>query len=70
MSESVSPEVLAARQEDYERIRHSTEMEGGQVPDWAEAIILEFAEGRIDADEMQRRIAAGWARFAETMGLR
>jgi hypothetical protein len=46
------------RADAYERIRHSTEMEGGAVPGEAEQIIQEFVTGVIDEPEMMRRIAA------------
>ncbi len=42
----------------YDRIKHSTEMEGGEVPADAEPIIREFVTGSIDEPEMMRRIAA------------
>lgn len=57
---SITPEESRRRAEDVARIAHSTEMEGGRIPDEARADLEEFVAGRIDEAEMIRR---GRARF-------
>lgn len=51
----ISPEERARRREDARQFRHSTEMEGGRVPEAAQADLAAYARGEIDEDEMLRR---------------
>lgn len=55
---SITPEEMARRMEDAQRIRHSTEMEGGRVPDETQADQDAYARGDIDETEMVRRFRA------------
>lgn len=54
----ISAEESTRRAAAFARIKHSTEMEGGDVPAEAEAVITEFIAGRIDEAEMMKRISA------------
>lgn len=55
---NLTPEESRRRAENFARIKHSTEMEGGSVPPEAEAIIVRFVDGHIDEAEMMRQIGA------------
>lgn len=54
----IGPAEAARRAEDAQRIRHSTEMEGGRTTPKARAIQDAFVRGEIDADELIRRTRA------------
>lgn len=51
----VTSEETARRVEEARRFRHSTEMEGGRVPDAAQQDIAAYARGEVDEAEMLRR---------------
>lgn len=57
---AITEEERARRAEDVERIRHSTEMEGGQIPAAAMGDLAEYVAGDVDEDELIRH---GRARF-------
>lgn len=57
---NITPEESRRRAEAVARIAHSTEMEGGRIPDAALADLEEYVAGLIEEDEMIRR---GRARF-------
>ena len=52
---SISAEETARRIEEARQFRHSTEMEGGRVPDAAQRDIAAYARGEVDEVEMLRR---------------
>ncbi|MEL4506274.1 hypothetical protein AAEX63_15415 [Luteococcus sp. H138] len=56
--QGIDAQERAARLADLEAAKHSAEMEGGHVPAEAEAILREYAEGRISEDEMDRQLRA------------
>lgn len=62
----ISADESARRAAAFARIKHSTAMEGGEVPAEAEVVIAEFIAGRIDEAEMMSRISA---RFGGAGGL-
>lgn len=53
----ISAEESTRRAAAFARIKHSTAMEGGDVPAEAETVITEFIAGRIDEAEMMKRIS-------------
>ena len=54
----ISDEERAQRAEDAQRIRHSTELEGGRTSDAARAIQDKYVRGEIDAEELMRQTIA------------
>lgn len=54
----ITAEESRRRAEDVARIAHSTEMEGGRVPDEAMADLAEFIDGDVDEAELLRRADA------------
>jgi hypothetical protein len=55
---SISDEERAQRAADAQRIRHSTELEGGRTDDAARAIQDMYVRGEIDGEELIRRTKA------------
>lgn len=54
----ISREEQDRRAERLRQFRHSTEMEGGRVPEAAERDLAQFVRGEIDEAEMLRRARA------------
>lgn len=55
---AISEQERAQRATDVARIRHSTEMEGGRIPDETLADLTEFVAGDVDEAELIRRTRA------------
>lgn len=55
-TQGIDAQERVARLADLEAAKHSAEMEGGHVPDEAEAVLRDYAEGRISEDEMDRQL--------------